>query len=338
MTDAHDRILAAPVERGALPAPTGESPALVLGASAAWRPPEGTERDAFVHVQPFRPDFLALQRAGHSVFADFPAGRFAYVYIQVSRYRARTESWTESALAHLRPGGWLVVGGGLKNGADAIARRLAKRFPGGERLSKHHGVAFHVCVADPEAARLPAAPNHFHIHSGWVTAPGAFSADEIDPASRLLVENLPADMSGRVADFGAGWGYLAGEIATRFPGVCHVDLYEADHEALGAAKANLAHRATSVEAGFFWFDLASEAVPRRYDVIAMNPPFHQGRAADPAMGLAFIVAAAKALKPGGRLFMVANRRLPYETALAKEFSRSGETAGNPQFKILWAVR
>ena len=47
----------------------------------------------------------------------------------------------------------------------------------------------------------------------------------------------------------------------------------------------------------------------------MNPPFHQGRAAEPDLGAAFIAAAARILKPHGRLMMVANRQLPYEAAL-----------------------
>ena len=58
----------------------------------------------------------------------------------------------------------------------------------------------------------------------------------------------------------------------------------------------------------------------------MNPPFHRGRAAEPEIGAGMIRAAAKALKPGGRLFMVANRQLPYETVLAAVFSSHGEIA------------
>ena len=38
-----------------------------------------------------------------------------------------------------------------------------------------------------------------------------FSHGRIDPGSRLLAEALPADLSGKVADFCAGWGYLSAE-------------------------------------------------------------------------------------------------------------------------------
>lgn len=335
MQDTDNRLISVPLESGDVPVPTAHAQALVFGAGGSWRPPANADENAFVHVQPYRPDFLALQASGRSVFPVAPAGRFNSAFIVASRYRARTESWIESALEAIGSGGWLIVAGGLNSGGDAVAKRLLRRFPGGERRSKHHGVVYFARI---EGQQMPRDAAEYRTSSGWMTAPGVFSADEIDPASQILIENLPADISGRVADFGAGWGYLAGEIASRIHGVCHVDLYEADFEALEAAKSNLAERAKATEAGFFWCDLIAEQVTRRYDAIVMNPPFHAGRAADPALGAAFVASAAKALKPGGRLFLVANRPLPYEVALAAGFRQSGEIARNSRFKVLWGLR
>jgi 16S rRNA (guanine1207-N2)-methyltransferase len=51
-----------------------------------------------------------------------------------------------------------------------------------------------------------------------------------------------------------------------------------------------------------------------------------------------IAAAARALKPGGRLFLVANRQLPYEQVLADDFRHAGETVRDASYKVLWAVR
>ena len=69
----------------------------------------------------------------------------------------------------------------------------------------------------------------------------------------------------------------------------------------------------------------------------MNPPFHQGRKADPDLGRAFIDAAARALKPKGALWLVANRHLPYESHLGQRFANVSEVAGTPKFKILHAT-
>jgi 16S rRNA (guanine1207-N2)-methyltransferase len=51
-----------------------------------------------------------------------------------------------------------------------------------------------------------------------------------------------------------------------------------------------------------------------------------------------IEAAARALKSGGRLLLVANRQLPYEQVLARAFRDGGETARDGRYKVLWAVR
>lgn len=337
MHDDFSTTLFFPLERGIVPEPSAAAPALVFGAGRGTRLPAGISGDALVFVQPFRPDFLALQRAGHRIAPEAPETRFRLIFVHLTRHRARNESWIGEALRRLAPGGWLVVAGGLKQGADSMARRLKQVFPGCVRFSRNHGVVVAACVADPSAhvAAFGAMP---HAAEGWATAPGAFSAGGVDPASRLLFDTLPDDLSGRVADFGAGWGFLSAGIAMRFPGVCHVDLYEADYLSLEAAKANMAARAETTEAGFFWIDLVGEPVTRKYDVIVMNPPFHDGRAADPALGNAFIKTAANALKPGGRLFLVANRGLPYEAVLAGNFAKSGEAARDTSYKVLWGMR
>ena len=67
-------------------------------------------------------------------------------------------------------------------------------------------------------------------------------------------------------------------LAERTTGLKAIDLYEADYESLEAAKQNLAGLANAPEFGFFWHDLVGEKVERKYDLIVMNPPFHQGRA------------------------------------------------------------
>jgi len=126
---------------------------------------------------------------------------------------------------------------------------------------------------------------------------------------------------------------VAAEMAARSSGLSGLDLYEADFDALEAAKGNLGN---TVAQGFFWTDLLAEPVELRYDVIAMNPPFHRSRAAEPEIGVGMIRAAAKALKPGGRLFMVANRQLPYESVLSAAFASHAELARDGMFKVFSA--
>ena len=86
------------------------------------------------------------------------------------------------------------------------------------------------------------------VEGRFHTAPGMFSFDRVDAGSKLLVDNLPGDLRGSVADFCAGWGYVAAEVAARSPGLSGLDLYEADFDALEAAKGNIGRHAVGARA------------------------------------------------------------------------------------------
>ena len=77
----------------------------------------------------------------------------------------------------------------------------------------------------------------------------------------------------------------------------------------------------------------------RYDAIVCNPPFHTHARADrPDIGRRFIAAAAQALQPAGRLWLVANRHLPYEQALGAGFDRVRIVTQQHGFKIVEALK
>jgi 16S rRNA (guanine1207-N2)-methyltransferase len=168
-----------------------------------------------------------------------------------------------------------------------------------------------------------------------------FAWDRVDTASALLASQLPVTLSGRGADLGAGYGYLAAELLRRCPRVTAIDLYEAEQRALESARINLANAtrdcARDVAVDYFWHDVTTGLV-RQYDVIVSNPPFHQGRADQPVLGQAFIVAAANALAPDGRLWLVANRHLPYEAMLAAHFGAVHSVVVQDGFKIIEASK
>ena len=92
-----------------------------------------------------------------------------------------------------------------------------------------------------------------------------------------------------------------------------------------------------MQLGFYWLDV-STGLPGHYDFIVTNPPFHQGRADFPELGRSFIAAAAHALVPGGRLWLVANRHLPYEAELASGFAKVRVVETRDGFKVIEAVK
>jgi 16S rRNA (guanine1207-N2)-methyltransferase len=326
-----------PFEAEALPLLRKGERVLFLGAEPGFRLPEGFE--AALHlVQGFRPHFRVLERAGHTVTPRAEGHEFDAALVLVGRHRGQNEMRIAEAIERVAAGGLIVVAGGKEDGIDSLRKRVGELVPVEAHLPKHHGIAFWLRrPADLAAAeKLRAANPASRIEGRFHTAPGMFSFDRIDAGSKLLVDNLPKDLRGNIADFCAGWGYVAAEVAARSPGMTGLDLCEADFEALEAAKGNVGR--TGFAPGFFWIDLLSEPVERRYDVIVMNPPFHRSRAAEPEIGAGMIQAAGKALKPGGRLFMVANRQLPYEPVLKAAFSSHVEIARDGMFKVFSARR
>ncbi|HYW05560.1 MAG TPA: methyltransferase, partial [Longimicrobium sp.] len=76
----------------------------------------------------------------------------------------------------------------------------------------------------------------------------------------------------------------------------------------------------------------------RFDVVVSNPPFHVGKATDLDVPAQFIRDAARVLKPGGRLFMVANRTLPYEAWVEACFGSYRILVDGREFKVIAATR
>jgi len=157
----------------------------------------------------------------------------------------------------------------------------------------------------------------------------------IRPAWQCCPSLPPVDFPSAKC-LGAGWGFLSHEIASRFSSVERLDLFEADTRALDCAKQNLA---TFPEvARFHWHDVAAGLGEVGYDAIVMNPPFHTGQNTDVGLGKAFIHAASNALKRGGRLFVVANRQLPYEAELTAAGFAWRKPVEDATFKLLFAEK
>lgn len=274
------------------------------------------------------PDHQTWQRRGVRV-ATALSGRFAAVVVSLPRARDLAESWIAAAAA--ATDGPVIVDGAKTDGIETIARALKARVPLLGQVSKAHGKVIWV-KGGPGLEDL-ARPDLQQTRDGDVTAPGVFSADGADPASVALAAALPASLKGQLADLGAGWGWLSREILRR-EGVKRLHLIEADLRALDCARENV----TDPRATFHWADATTWTPDTPLDAVVMNPPFHTGRKADPALGRAFITSAARILAPHGQLWLVANRHLPYETALTDRFREVREVAGDGAFKILHATR
>lgn len=302
--------------------------------------------------QAWKPEVDALHRAGFDAGPVVPgAARFPLVLLLPPRQREHARARFAQALRRLAPGGTLVACMPNKEGARTGEADLAQLAGALHIRSKHHCRVF--WTGPLEAPSDPALAAHWEAldaprriadddvpGGNFLTRPGVFAWDRVDAASRLLAAHLPADLQGDVADLGAGWGCLAMQVLARCPRIASLDLQEADARALELARANVAavaEQRDGLPIGFHWSDVAAGVGRRRYDAIVCNPPFHaQGAVERVDLGRAFIAAAADALRPGGRLWLVANRHLPYEAALAGRFDVPREVAARDGFKVIEA--
>ena len=327
-----------PFASGTLALPGEGERYLFLGAEAGQRPPEGFGA-ALEAVQPLRSLYRGLEAVRASVTPTVEGEDYDGALILMTKHKGENESRIAEALRRVRTGGLIVVAGGKEDGVQSMRKRLDQLGLTGDSMPKYHGLAIWFArPEDPAEAISKLAAKPVRVADRFTAAPGMFSHDRVDEGSELLASRIPEDFNGHAADFGAGWGYLSVMFGGRAPQAKGIDLFEAHHEALEAARENMAENCPNVPARYYWLDLTAEAPRDHYDLIVMNPPFHEGHAADHSLGAGMIRMAAKSLKAGGRLLMVANRGLPYEPVLKETFKDSGELCRNARFKVLWGRR
>jgi 16S rRNA (guanine1207-N2)-methyltransferase len=239
------------------------------------------------------------------------------------------------ALRALAPGGSLTVLAPKDKGGSRIAKEL-KSFGcnSTETSRRHHRICTGERPALPvglEEALTEGNPRRDETLGLW-TWPGVFSWNRHDPGSALLEQNLPP-LGGRGADFGCGIGILARAILAS-PKVEHLAMLDIDRRAVEMAARNV----DDPRAELRWADIRTGTELKGLDFVVMNPPFHDGGAEDQSLGQTFIRRAAEALRPGGVLWLVANRHLPYEAVLKSLFKRVTPKIEANGYKIYEAVK
>jgi 16S rRNA (guanine1207-N2)-methyltransferase len=291
--------------------------------------------------QTLKPAADALAGLGFDPLAA-PAAPLALAIVFATKHKEEVLYHLALAAEALEEGGSLIVAAANDLGAGSLEKRCAGALGAVESYSKHKCRVFlarkHTARLDPAALAAWRRGGELQPMAGtglW-SRPGLFSWKGIDAGSRFLAGQLPDDLAGCGADLGAGYGYLARDLLARAPGVTGLHLVEAEWKALEAARRNLAAVAGSTDLQFHWRDVTAGLPLDRLDFVVMNPPFHAGRQAVPALGRAFVRAGLAALRPGGRLFLVANRHLPYEDEIDRGGGRPERRAEAGGFKVLAA--
>ncbi len=303
--------------------------------------------------------------------AGLPPASFDLVLSHLPRGRAVQEELIRGVAWVLRPGGrfYFVASkrAGIK-GAIAYTRELFGQC-GVVRQKKGYHVAFTVKTAVGPTARpdglqlSPPADGYATrtitldgVETTLVSKAGVFAWDRLDDGTAALVGAMEIGARDHVLDLGCGTG-LAGLAAARRAvhppspcrggaggGVGQVVLVDADVRAVESARLTLEANGIA-NAEVLLSDCGSAVLSagsrrrfdRRFDAVITNPPFHQGVGVDYEVACQFVRDAARVLRRGGRLFLVANRFLRYNNIIHETFGNVAIVYADSRYHVLTAV-
>ncbi|MCD6290221.1 MAG: methyltransferase [Anaerolineae bacterium] len=245
----------------------------------------------------------------------------------------------------LRPGGRFYFAGPKAGGIQTWIKRAKALFGNAETLEIERGYRVAVAVRGEEPP-AEVDEDYFRYRSivvevggqelELVSKPGIFSWDRLDPATRLLLENLQIGPEDTVLDVGCGYGVIGVVAAKRAPRG-RIYMVDSNLIAVEAARRGVArNQLGNVEVVLGDGPAAIGDV--ECDVIATNPPFHAGREVDYSVAHRFIQQAHPRLKRGGCFYLVCNQFIPYERVIECEFGRCETVARTRGFKLLMARR
>ncbi len=282
-----------------------------------------------------------------------PEGTGCYdgVVIDLPQGRALARRWLLEAHALLQPGARLWLAGpnelGIQSVADDVRALFGNLDLHGYRRKCRAVTAIRQEQSPPapQWASLPGIAPGTWSRVPVVLAPGGplvqlvslagvFSADELDPATALLLQHIPPLQGKQVADAGCGYGVLG--IAAALHGAAGVAMVDANVLAVASARENATRLAldVTIEAG----DGLAPLAARRFDVVLSNPPFHAGKRVSYNVADVFIHQSHALLRPNGKLAIVANRFIPYQRELGAVFGNCEVVAHTKSFHVLVATR
>jgi len=295
--------------------------------------------------QSFKPVYDEIVQCGGVVQAVLPKLCDEKISVKTalvfpSKNKLLTLSHMAQAMCLLDDGGKIIMACANVHGAksyDAALKKLAGHVSSSSKSkcrvfsAKRHD-AFDEALATQwiQAAEVQRLESH-RLYS----QPGLFSWDRADMGSQLLLQYLPK-ISGEGMDLCCGYGLLSETILRHHVEIRQWHMVEADAMALHCAEKNIQPWTDKVQ--LHWQDAQLDGLPKKLDYVICNPPFHTGQDQDIDLGQSIVAQACRSLKRDGHLYMVANRKLPYEAELAKHLRSHKLVIETQGFKIIHGVR
>jgi 16S rRNA G1207 methylase RsmC len=268
-------------------------------------------------------------------FAGMEPATCEAALLHLPRGRETQDEALRLAVAMLSPGGRLVFVGATHEGIRSALEQARAILGQAGIVVRKGGYHAGLAVRPDGDFPLPAigrternivvdgAPTRL------VSFTGAFAPDRLDDGAAALIAGMQIPPGAHVLDLGCGTG-LVGLAALRRG--AHAMLTDV------SARAVISARETLAANGYPDIPVAhacgaATVETATCDIVVTNPPFHQGHGLHFEVAKVFIEEAARVLKAGGRLYLVANAFLNYEPWLRAHFAKLQQVWSDRRFRV-----
>lgn len=164
--------------------------------------------------------------------------------------------------------------------------------------------------------------------------PGVFSSGTLDKGTKLLLENLPSSLQGKVLDFGCGAGIIGAFVKLKHPETS-IEMLDVSAYAIASAQKTLT--LNQLEGKVFASDGLSN-VNQKYQAVISNPPFHQGVKTNYETTETFLTDISQHLNKKASLTIVANSFLRYVPIIKERVGIPQTLAKADGFSIYYCTK
>lgn len=268
--------------------------------------------------------------------AQSPKGEFSIV---AARLPKSMPFWRSQlvALRSVLSEGSIVVVASMNKHLPASALEIMRQTLGPSQRQRAVGKArLLVGEFDPELTTQTVADPVLAFEGlEFQNLPNVFSRSKIDKGSRLFLETVSESEQPRnILDLGCGNGLLGVVLQQKNPRATLTYLDES-YQAVASARINHS-RNCPTKATFVMGEGLTDYKGPKFDLIALNPPFHQGHEVGDSVAWRMFQQCRQHLLPGGELRVVGNRHLGYHAKLKRLYGNCQLLASNRQFVVLSA--
>ncbi len=277
---------------------------------------------------------------------------FNVITVRLPKSKLLTLQLIWDAYSNLSAGGKVYIAGGNKEGIRSALNHAGSLFGNLEILHYEKGYRIAMAVKNEKTTTVPevfsnpyldhSVYNKFSVNTGSLSymihsRPGVFCWDRVDKGTELLISKMTIKPGETVLDLGCGNGIIGCFAAGMTTPQGTVFLVDNDICAVEASRRTIVSNHLT-NCHVLQSDCTAAVKDISFDVVVTNPPFHQAKETAYEVARQFIYDAACILKPLGRLYLVANRFLPYESWVKHAFGNIVLEYQDSRYKILSTKR